>query len=126
MSDRNAIDNERAAQITERIGETFDFMRDVLDDPSLLEEIPDESEIELRTVTIGEHAYRIVAYRAESNPQRWIARTTGRSNLDLPRDRRFWVSIQLHSDVSAEAAMNSVESALRAAAENDRFAHRIA
>jgi hypothetical protein len=126
MNERNAIDDKRAAQITERIGETFDFMRDVLDDPSLLEEIPDESEIELRTVTIGEHPYRIVAYRAESNPQRWIARTTGRSNLDFPRDRRFWVSIRLLSDVSAEAAIDSVESALRAAEETDQLAHRIA
>ncbi len=84
MNDPHAIDDERAAQITERIGETFDFMRDVLDDPSILEEIPDGAEIELRNVTIGEHEYHIVAYRSESNPERWIARTTGGSNLDLP------------------------------------------
>ncbi len=126
MSERNAIDGKRAALITERIGETFDFMRDVLDDPTILEEIPDGAEIELRNVAIGEHPYRIVAYRSEGNPERWIARTTGQTNLNLARDRRFWVSVQLFSDVSAEAAMDSVESALRAAAEADQIAHRIA
>ena len=126
MSERNTIDDKRAAQITERIGETFDFMRDVLDDPSILEEIPDGAEIDVRNVTIGEHAYRIVAYRSESTPERWIARTTGRTNLDLVPDRHFWVSVRLVSGVSADAAMNSVESALRAAEETDQIAHRIA
>jgi hypothetical protein len=126
MSDRNAIDDQRAAQITERIGETFDFMRDVLDDPSLLDEIPDEAEIELRNVTVGEHAYRIVAYRSESDPERWIARTTRHSHPASGHDRQFWVSVRLLSGVSAEAAMNSVESALRAAEETDQLAHRIA
>ena len=126
MSQRNAIDDKRAAQITERIGETFEFMRDVLDDPAILEEIPDEAEIELRNVTIGERAYRIVAYRSESSPERWFARTTGRTNLDRSPGLSFWVSIRLVSGVSAEAAMNGVESALRAAAETDKLAHRIA
>ena len=126
MRERNAIDDKRAAQITERIGETFAFMRDVLDDPAILEEIPDGAEIELRNVTIGEHGYHIVAYRAESNPERWLARTTGRTNLDLAPHRRFWVSVRLLSGVSAEAAMNSVESALRAAEETDQRAHRSA
>ena len=126
MSERNSIDDRRSAQITERIGETFDFMRDVLDDPAILDEIPAGAEIELRTVTIGDHAYRIVAYRSESDRERWIARTTGRLDQDLARGRRFWVSIRLHSDVSAQAAMNSVESALKAADETDQLAHRIA
>lgn len=126
MSDRNIIDDSRAAQITERIGETFDFMRDVLDDPAILDEIPDGAEIELRNVTIGDHAYRIVAYRSESEPNRWLARTTSRTHHDLPRDRHFWVSVRLLSGISAEAALNSVESALRAAEESDQLAHRIA
>lgn len=126
MSSHNAIDDARAAKITERIGETFDFMRDVLDDPSLLQEIPDEAEIELRNVTVGEDEYRIVAYRSGSAPDRWIARTTGHTNRDSSRAHRFWVSVRLLSGVSAEAALNSVESALRAAEETDQLAHRIA
>ena len=95
MNDSHAIDDKRAAQITERIGETFDFMRDVLDDPAILDEIPDGAEIELRNVTVGEQAYRIVAYRAESGPERWVARTTGQPNPVTALDRNFQVSVQL-------------------------------
>ena len=126
MSKFTGIDDKRAAQITERIGETFAFMHDVLDDPAILDAIPDGAEIELRNVTIGEHAYRIVAFRSETHPEHWLARTTGRTNLDVPLERRFWVSIQFLSGVSAEAAMDSVESALRAAEETDQLAQRIA
>ncbi|MDQ3225285.1 MAG: hypothetical protein M3Q50_01460 [Chloroflexota bacterium] len=126
MSDSNALDRQRIAQITERIGETFDFARDVLTDPSILEEIPDGVEIELRTVSIHEQIYHIVAYRSENEPECWIARTTERTNLGKVRDRHFWVSIRLRSGVSAEAAMDSVESALRAAEESDQVSHRIA
>lgn len=126
MSDHNAIDDTRAAQITERIGETFAFLHDVLDDPAILEEIPNEAEIDLRNVTIGEQAYHIVAYRSESDPERWIARTTGRPTLDLAHDRPFWASIRISSAVSADAAMNGVEAALRAAAETEQLARRIA
>ncbi len=126
MNDPHAVDDERAAQISERIGETFDFMRDVLDDPSILEEIPDGAQIELRNVVIGEQVYHIVAFRSENNPDRWVARTTGRANLGKIHDHHFWVSIRLYSGVSAEAAMDSVESALRAAEATDQRAHRIA
>jgi hypothetical protein len=126
MSNPHVIGSERAAQITKRIGETFDFARDVLDDPSILEEIPDGAEIELRQVVISGQTYNIVAYRSEAGPERWIARTTGRAGSDNHRDRHFSVSIQLHSSVSAEAAMDGVEAALRAAEETDQVAHRIA
>ena len=126
MNDRNAIDPERAAQITERIGETFAFMRDVLDEPAILEEIPDGAEIEIRQVTISGQVYRIVAYRSESGPERWIARTTGQMSPDHIRGHEFSVSIRLSSTVSAEAAMDGVEAALRAAEETDQVAHRIA
>jgi hypothetical protein len=126
MNDPNAIDDERAARITERIGETFDFMRDVLDDPSILNEIPDEAEIEVRQVTISGQIYRIVAYRAESGPERWIARTTGRTSSDTIRGHDFSVSIRLGSTVSVEAALDGVEAALKAAEETDQVAHRIA
>ncbi|MGH8010683.1 MAG: hypothetical protein ACREQ3_27130 [Candidatus Binatia bacterium] len=126
MSDSNGIGREKSAQITERIGETFDFARDVLNDPTILEEIPDGAEIGLRNVTIQEQIYHIVAYRPEGESNRWVARTTGRTNPGKVRDRHFWVSIRLRSDISAEAAMDSVESALRAAEESDQVARRIA
>ncbi len=126
MSDSNTLDRERTAQITDRIGETFDFARDVLHDPSILDEIPDGAELGLRNVTVQEQTYHIVAYRSESEPACWIARTTGRTNPGRVRDRHFWVSIRLQSDVSAEAAMDSVESALRTAEETDQVSHRIA
>lgn len=126
MNDSHAIGLERMAQITERIGETFDFARDVLDDPTILDEIPDGAEIELRHVTIHDQTYHVVAYRAGAESERWVARTTGRTRLDGIPDRHFWVSIRLGSGVSAEAAMDGVESALRAAEEADQVAHRIA
>ena len=126
MSDPNAIDRERAAQITQRIGETFDFARDVLNDPTILDEIPDGAEIVNRNVTVQDQVYHIVAYRDDREREQWIARTTGTTSPGSTRDRRFWISIRLHSGVSAQAAMDSVESALRAANETDLVSHRIA
>lgn len=126
MSTPHAINDKQAEQITKRIGETFDFARDVLDDPSILEEIPDGAEINIRHVAVSGHTYHIVAYRSESGPERWVARTTGRTSLENVFDRHFSVSIRLHSSVSAEAAMDGVEAALRAAEETDQDAHRIA
>lgn len=126
MSDSNAINRERTAQITERIGETFDFARDVINDPTILDEIPDGAEIGLRNITIREQIYHVVAYHAESEPERWVARTTGRTNLGKIRDRSFWITVSAKSDVSAKAAMDIVESALRAAEETDQVSRRIA
>jgi hypothetical protein len=126
MSDATEFNAEQAAQITERIGETFDFVRDVLNDPTILEDIPDGANLDLRNVTIQDHIYHIVAYPAAGGTNRWIARTTGATNVDESHDRQFSVSIRLLSDLSAEAAMDSVESALRAAAQRDQAARRIA
>jgi hypothetical protein len=41
MSDRRNIDPEEAAEVTRRIGQAFDFAQDVIDDPSVLQQIPD-------------------------------------------------------------------------------------
>lgn len=126
MNRRNTFDPERIAQINERIRETFDFARDVIDDPTILDDMPDVADIDLRNVTVDSHTYHIVAYRSKSDPDRWVARTTGRTNVGKHRDRHFWISIRLESNVSAEAAMDTVESALRAAEESEQVSHRIA
>ena len=126
MSDPDFIDDERAARITKRIGETFDFARDVLDDPSILDEIPDGAEIEIRHVTVSGQTYHIVAFRSEFGPERWVARTTGWTSSETVGDRPFSVSIRLHSSVSAEAAIDGVKAALKAAEATDQIAHRIA
>jgi hypothetical protein len=126
MKHPHTIDDERAALISQRIGETFDFVRDVIEDPAILEEIPDGSEIDIRHVMIDSHVYHIVAFRSESDSERWIARTTGRSIVDDSSDRRLSMLIRLESDISAKAAMDSVESALQAAAVSNQIAHQIA
>ena len=126
MSRHRHLEPEQIAQINERIRETFDFARDVIDDPTILEAIPDGAEIDTPHVIIDTHVYHIVAFRSDRDPDIWVARTTGRSNGDESAGGPSSMLIRLESDISAKAAMDSVESALQAAVRSDHLAHQIA
>ena len=67
----------QVAQIDKRIAQAFDFMRDVIDDPRTLEEIPDGSRLAFRDVVIQQTRVRLTAYAAKDSPGYWIARVTG-------------------------------------------------
>jgi hypothetical protein len=45
MSESHEIDDRKAALISKRIGRTFEFLEHVVDDPRILDEIPDKSRL---------------------------------------------------------------------------------
>lgn len=79
MTGQHDIDPARAAQITERIDRGFDFVRDVIDDPRILETIPHESMLMFRTVLRRGETMRLTAYLPKHPGARWGARVTGKT-----------------------------------------------
>ncbi|MBA2598794.1 MAG: hypothetical protein H0V00_19405 [Chloroflexia bacterium] len=77
MNQDDDIDEARAALIDQRIGQTFDFLSDVIDDPKLLEAIPDGSKLAFRDITIRRYQFRLTASRPRDPAERWTARVTG-------------------------------------------------
>lgn len=79
MSDRtHDITAEQAAMVDQRLGQAFTFLRDVLDHPGILEEIPDGAMLRHRDVVLPESGVqvRLTAYQAQGAPQ-WSATVTG-------------------------------------------------
>lgn len=81
MTDHDDIPPAQAAQIEKRIGQTFGFVRDMIDDPRALEEIPDGSRLAFRDVVIQQTRVRLTAYPANDQTGTWIARVTGPAPL---------------------------------------------
>lgn len=75
MSD-HSIDPERAALITKRMGQAFAFARDVIDAPSILEEIPNGSMLLFRDVEYHGEQVRLTAHPSPDRPGWWTARVT--------------------------------------------------
>ena len=71
------VDSVQAARITERIDQFFDFVRDVIDDPQILETIPDGSELAFRNAVGEDQLIRMTAYLPKHPGARWGARVTG-------------------------------------------------
>jgi hypothetical protein len=74
---KSDVDSVPAAQITERIDQTFDFVRDVIDDPRILETIPNGSELVFRDAVDQERSIRLTAYLPKHPGARWGARVSG-------------------------------------------------
>ena len=87
MSD-HSIDPERAALITRRMGQAFAFARDVIDAPSILEEIPDGSTLLFRDIEYHGEQIRLTAHPAQERIGWWTARVTGPAQL--ASDSRRW------------------------------------
>jgi hypothetical protein len=77
MTDRRDIDPEQAAQITERIGQTFNFVRDAIANPRMLEEIPSGSMLRFRDVFSEGQRIRLTAFLPKQPGAQWDARVTG-------------------------------------------------
>lgn len=107
MTDHDEIDPERAALISKRIGQTFDFVRDVIDDPRTLQVIPSGSQLTFRDVEIDGHLFRLVAYRLPGAKERWAARLTGASPSAAAAGHGLMIPASIESDVSAEAALDA-------------------
>lgn len=78
MSRYDDIDDARAALIDQRIGQSFEFLGDVIDDPRLLDAIPDGSRLAFRDVALGGFSFRLTADQHPDTRDRWIALVTGR------------------------------------------------
>src|SRR4029079_4972545 len=79
MSDRTQdITPEQADVIDQRLGQAFAFLRDVLDHPCVLEQIPDGTMLRHRDVVLPESGVqvRLTAYRTQGATH-WIATVTG-------------------------------------------------
>jgi hypothetical protein len=77
MDERDdGIDEARAATITANIDRAFAFVADVIDDPAILERIPDDPRRVIREARVGGHHLRLAAYRPEVS-ERWGISVTG-------------------------------------------------
>lgn len=76
MNEHRTFTQEEKTQISERISQSFAFLRDVLNDPAILEEIPSGSTLLFRDVVIGSITFHLVAHPDDEHEGRWIARIT--------------------------------------------------
>lgn len=82
MNQYDDIDDARAALIDHRIGQSFEFLGDIIADPRLLDAIPDGSRLAFRDVAIGPFRFRLTAYRPPDARDCWHALVTGRHDAD--------------------------------------------
>lgn len=77
MTDNYDIDPKRAAEIERRMSQAFNFLRDVIDAPETLEQIPDGSTLRFHDIVAdGRQLHLTAAQRAKIDPK-WTARVTG-------------------------------------------------
>jgi hypothetical protein len=122
MTSRRNIDPAEAAQITERIDQFFNFVRDAIDDPRIIEAIPNGSELMFRDVEHQGQSIRLTAYLSKDPGARWGARVSGSrqpaavevpspSRIPTIRDRSGqWPSVAGYD--TAEAALDALEAAI--------------
>jgi hypothetical protein len=107
MNDHDDVDPIQAAQITRRIGQTFDFVRDAIDNPRTLEKIPTGSVLFFREAIIDQTAFHLTAFAAKADAGQRTARVTGPSDV---------LSTGEHAEEtgeSAEVALDKFEARLR-------------
>ena len=113
MSDRRNIDPEEAAEVTRRIGQAFDFAQDMIDDPSVLQQIPDGSTLRFGGVDVAGVHVRLTASRRSGIDQVWTARVTGCSGPEAPSSEPRGAH---HLDLEAVETGDTAEAALEALA----------
>jgi hypothetical protein len=128
MNEQDDSDEAQAAVIDQRIGQGFAFLRDVIDDPTVVEAIPTGASLRFRDVAIAQGQVRVqvrlTAYRAPED-RRWGARVTGFTSEFVPWasafvDRLARDSAGFAVDATrgtAEAALDALEAELRDAAQ---------
>lgn len=134
MTDRHDIDPARAALITERIDQTFDFVRDVIENPQILETIPNGSMLMFRDVVHQRKSIRLTAYLPKHPGARWGARVTGaapNTSVGAPppsESRASWDHGERWPHVAgydtSDAALDALEGELRNLVRSGRMARR--
>ena len=111
MSDRaHDITPEQAAMIDQRLGQAFAFLRDVLNHPDILEEIPDGATLRHRDVVLPESGLqvRLTAYRTQGTPH-WSATVTG---ISANAAHKPVLPVMQASGATPEAAFDVLEAEL--------------
>jgi hypothetical protein len=122
MTDRRDIDPEEAAQITERIGQSFNFVRDAIANPRMLEEIPNGSKLRFRDILCDGQGVRLTAYLPNESDAQWDARVSGPVTDAIPersltaKHQPPWFHEGRYLNVAgydtAEAALDALEAAI--------------
>lgn len=117
MTSQHSIDPAEAAQITENLDRAFDFMRDVIDDPYILETIPDGSMLIFRNISLDGQIVRLIAFLPKQPGVRWGARVSGVVPLDAPLAARGLGSDgpSVGGYETADAALDALEAEIRLA-----------
>lgn len=109
MTDHHEIDPARAAQITERIGQVFDFVRDAIDDPRILEAIPSGSMLMFRDVLHHGQSLRLAAFLPKHPGAHWGARVSG----PMPTASAGSPLLSVAGYDTSDAALDALEAELR-------------
>ena len=115
MSVQPDIGDEQAREIDHRIGQGFAFLRDVLADPSIVDEIPSGSTLAYRNVAIGQGEVRLTAFHAPDSVG-WGLRVSGQSGLQRDALAFLWALQPVLQGVTWEttaAAFAALEAALQ-------------
>ena len=118
MKNSNTFSDAEANQIEQRIGQSFAFMRDVLDDPTLLDEIPSGSTLAFRDIVLLHDYVRLTAFRPATSTAQWkILLPTPQFAARLEGVPRSWDALphQLRKSTwnSADEALDAFEAELR-------------
>jgi hypothetical protein len=115
----------QVATIERRLDQAFAFFRDVLENPELLEEIPDGSTLRFSEVMIGDVTFQLTAYPDIGPNWVWTAKVTGpadkvvmgRERADASRfgteETRGSTSTPIGHGHTAEDALSALEDKLR-------------
>lgn len=75
MNDRHIYTPEEKAMIELRIEQGFTFLQDVLENPAIVEVVPEGSEFRFQEVVAGATNFHLVAFRPQNAPEDpWVAR----------------------------------------------------
>ncbi|MDQ3695071.1 MAG: hypothetical protein M3464_15795 [Chloroflexota bacterium] len=86
MSNYEEVDDERAARIDQGFDDMHRFLRNLLDDPTPLQLIPDGSTLQFRTVRVDDDEMQLTAHRLPDSSGPWTARVTSCEIANSPVD----------------------------------------
>jgi hypothetical protein len=128
MRHTDDITDDQAAQIDERLGQAFAFVRDMIDAPEVLEAIPHGGTLYFRDISWLGEPLRLTAHPAPDHPDLWTARVTGPAQLVVASRRwapptrsrglarrRASQPLDPETAPTADAALDALEAKLRAA-----------
>jgi hypothetical protein len=110
MSNHPDIDPRREAEITKRLGQAFDFIRDAIESPQTLENIPDGSRLAFRDTEAAGYLLRLTAARRPDGDAEWTARITGYAKTpETPAGGKLQIDFAaVETGATAEAALDAL------------------